>query len=136
MSTQMHTNNANHFIQSATVAIHDITLQTALDRGTTRAVNNRITAMGETTDAAALRQQARGARLRALQNLPDLLERLEARLTENGVHVLWATDGEACNQYVIDIARKHAVRKIIKSKSMATEETQLDAAIEAAGVLV
>ena len=136
MSTQMHTNNANHFIQSATVAIHDITLQTALDRGTTRAVNNRITAMGETTDAAALRAQARGARLRALQNLPDLLERLEARLTEKGVHVLWASDGEECNRFVVEIAQRHDVRKIVKSKSMATEETQLNHALEAANLEV
>jgi L-lactate dehydrogenase complex protein LldF len=134
MST--HANSANHFVQSATVAIQDITLQTALDRGTTRAVNNRIAAMGETTDAHALRAQARGARLRALQNLPELLERLEARLTEKGVHVLWAADGEECNRLVVEIAQKHQVRKIVKSKSMATEETQLNHALEAANLEV
>ncbi len=132
-STTAHANTANHFVQSATIAIQDITLQTALDRGTTRAVNGRITAMGETTDPAALRAQARAARLRALHNLPDLLETLEARLTARGTTVLWAADGVECNQLIVDITRRHHVQKIVKSKSMATEETQLDAALETAG---
>src|SRR5579864_8773008 len=122
---------ANAFVQNATVAIKDITLQTALDRATTRAVNNRIQAMAETTNSAALRQQGRQARLRALQNLPDLLERLEANLVARGVTVLWAADGTECNDHVVQIARRHSVRKIVKSKSMATEETHLDEALEA-----
>src|SRR5258708_19088704 len=122
---------SNDFIHNSTVALKDITLQTAMDRGTNRAVNGRITAMGETTDAPALRQQARHGRLRALHNLPDLLERLEANLTARGVTILWAADGSECNQHVIDIARQHGVKKIIKSKSMATEETHLDGALEA-----
>ncbi len=134
--TPVHTNTANHFVESATIAISDITLQTALDRGTTRGVNGRIAGMAETTDAKALRAQARAARLRALHNLPDLLERLETKLTEKGVTVLWAADAAECNQLVIDIARENHVRKIAKGKSMATEETQLNHALEAAGLEV
>src|SRR5258706_3181603 len=104
----MHTETkSNDFIHNSTVALKDITLQTAIDRATNRAVNGRITAMGETTDAPALRQQARHARLRALQNLPDLLEQLETNLTARGVIVLWAADGAECNQQVIDIAHRH-----------------------------
>lgn len=124
----------NAFVQSATIALSDIHLQTALDRSTTRAVTNRVLSMAQTTDAAALRQQARASRLRALHNLPDLLERLEARLTENGATVLWAADGAECNQHVVDIARKHEVQTVAKGKSMATEETQLNDALEAAGL--
>jgi L-lactate dehydrogenase complex protein LldF len=127
---------SNAFAKSATIALHDTSLQIALDRGTTRAVSNRITAMGETTDAAALRQQGRAARLRALHNLPDLLEKLEAKLTEKGVKVLWAADGEECNRHVLEIARQHGVRKVAKGKSMATEETKLNHALEAGGLEV
>src|SRR5690606_15144464 len=108
----------NAFVQSATIALSDIHLQTALDRSTTRAVTNRVLSMAQTTDAAALRQQARASRLRALHNLPALLERLEARLTENGATVLWAADGAECNQHVVDIARKHEVQTVAKGKSM------------------
>src|SRR5260370_14735648 len=124
------------FVQSATIAIQNITLQTALDRATPRSVNHRITAMAETTDATALRQQGRAARLRALRNLPELLEKLETRLTEKGIGVLWAADGAECNQHVVDIARSHDVHSIVKGKSMATEETELNHTLEGAGLEV
>ena len=124
------------FVQSATIAIQNITLQTALDRATPRSVNHRITAMAETTDATALRQQGRAARLRALRNLPELLEKLETRLTDKGIGVLWAEDGAECNQHVVDIARKHDVHSIVKGKSMATEETELNHTLEGAGLEV
>jgi len=132
----VHANHANQFVHSATIAIADITLQTALDRGTARGVNGRIGAMAETTDPAALRAQGRAARLRALHNLPDLLEKLEANLIAKGVNVLWATDAAECNQLVIDIARDHDVHTIAKGKSMATEEIKLNHALEAAGLEV
>ncbi len=124
---------SNDFTHNATIAIEDITLQTALDRGTARGVNGRIGAMAETTDAAALRQQGRAARLRALHDLPDLLEQFEANITARGAQVLWAESAEECNQLVIDIARQHNVHKIAKGKSMATEETHLNHALEDAG---
>lgn len=129
-----HANTANQFVHSATIAIQDITLQTALDRGTARGVNGRIAAMAETTDAAKLRAQGRAARLRALHKLPDLLEQLEAKLIARGTKVLWAANGAECNQHVIDIARAHNVKTIAKGKSMATEETQLNVALEKAGL--
>jgi L-lactate dehydrogenase complex protein LldF len=129
-------NHANHFLDSASSALRDSTLQTALDRGTTRAVNNRINAMAETTDAQALRQQGRHARLRALHRLPEMLDTLEANLTRRGVVVLWAETAEECNRHLLDIARQHNVRRAVKSKSMATEETRLNDALIAGGVEV
>ncbi len=127
---------ANAFNHSATIALHDIQLQTALRRGTANAANGRLRAMGEVTDAHALRQQARAAKLRALRHLPDLLERFEATISERGVTVLWAEDAAECNRLVVAIARRHAVQTIVKSKSMATEETNLNHALAAANLTV
>src|SRR5438046_788562 len=109
--------SSNEFIHSATIALKDIQLQTALDRSLPRSVAHRIEAWKETTDAQALRQQGRNAKLRALHDLPDMLEALEANLVAKGVHVLWAVDGDECNRYVVDIARKHDVHSIVKGKS-------------------
>src|SRR5579864_4564714 len=126
----------NAFIQSATIAIQDIQLQTALDRALGNTIAKRLRSWDETTDAPALRQQGRNAKLRALQQLPEMLEMLEARLTEKGVKVLWAVDGEECNQHIVDIARSHDVHRIVKGKSMATEETELNHALEKVGLEV
>ncbi|MCS6848757.1 MAG: LutB/LldF family L-lactate oxidation iron-sulfur protein [Anaerolineae bacterium] len=126
----------DNFSRSVIIALNDIQLQTALDRGTTRGVNNRIVAMGETTDANALRHQARLARERALNHLPDLLQQLERNVIANGGHVLWARDAAELNQIILDLCRKHDVRRVTKGKSMVTEESELNHALEANGIEV
>lgn len=131
-----HPVKSNDFKHNATIALQNATLQTALDRGTTNSVNSRIRAMAETTDAAALRQQARMARLRALNSLPDLLEQFETNIASRGVKVLWAENAAECNTLMLDIARQHNVHKIVKSKSMVSEEVGLNHALEEAGLEV
>ncbi len=113
------------FKSATLIALQDIQLQTALDRGTTRAVNGRIAAMGETTDAPALRQQAARARERALNKLPELLEQLEANVIKHGGQVLWARDGKEANDLVLGLCQKHGVKRVTKAKSMVAEEIDL-----------
>ncbi len=127
---------AAHFRESVIVALEDIQLQTALERGTTRGVNSRLAAMGETTNPGALRHQARLARERALNRLPELLEQLERNVIANGGHVLWARDAAELNQIVLELCRKHQVRRVTKGKSMVTEESELNHALEQAGIEV
>jgi len=126
--------NANDFVHSATIALEDIQLQTAVSRATTTVLGNRANAMSEVTDFQGLRQQGRGAKLRALHDLPELLEQAESHITARGGHVLWALDGAEANQHVIDICREHNLKQGVKSKSMATEEIELIPALEAAGI--
>lgn len=128
--------NPKNFMSSVVIALQDIQLQTALDRGTTRGVNGRIAAMGETTDANVLRRQGRLARERALNALPDLLEQLERNVVANGGQVLWARDGDEANQLILDLCKQHNVQRVSKGKSMATEETKLNHALEAHGIEV
>jgi L-lactate dehydrogenase complex protein LldF len=124
----------SQFKGAASIAIQDIQLQTALDRGTTRAVNGRQTAMAETADAAMLRAQAREARLRALNQLPDLLETLERNVVAAGGTVLWARDAAEANALILDLCRQHGVQRVSKGKSMVTEESGLNHALEDAGI--
>src|SRR5690606_4336892 len=107
----------NQFVESATIAIHDIQLQSALTRSTGNAVRNRQTALAELPHTPELRQQGRGAKLRALDELPDLLERFERNATANGATVLWAEDAAEANQRVIDICLEKNLKLGVKSKS-------------------
>jgi L-lactate dehydrogenase complex protein LldF len=116
---------ANQFMQSATIALEDIQLKTALDRGARSADVARIASMNEMTAVEALRQQGRGAKLRALSELPDLLERMEAEVTARGGQVLWGADADEVNRHVLDICQRHDLKFGVKSKSMVTEETDL-----------
>ncbi len=127
---------ADTFTRAVDRALADDQLQVALDRGTGRGVNARLLAMGETTDAQTLRRQARLARERALNRLPELLEQLERNVVANGGHVLWARDADELNQHLLTICRQHNVRRVVKGKSMVTEETALNHALQMHGIEV
>ena len=88
-------------------------------------------------DGAVLeRQRALAEHIRkySLARLPDLLEQLERQLTTNGIKVHWAENGEQANAIIIGITQAHAARLMVKGKSMVSEETELNAAMEAAGI--
>lgn len=128
--------NANQFIPMADIALADADLQATVPVNTRKAYDKRRAAMyahgwdyGE-----RLRQQAAEAKRRALRHLPELLERAEANMTANGIHVLWAQTAAEANQHIADIAQRHGARRVAKSKSMATEETALNTALEAIGL--
>lgn len=127
---------ANQFNEAAVIALEDIKLKTALDRGTGNADGRRRIVMGELPHAQELRQQGRGARLRALHDLPDLLEQMEINVTAAGGHVLWAADAAEANRHIIDICKQHNLKRGVKSKSMTTEEINMHEALQAEGIHV
>ena len=69
-----------------------------------------------------LRAAADQIKRHTVTHLADYLEQFEANATKNGVIVHWAKDAEEYNAIVLDILRSHNVTKVVKSKSMLTEE--------------
>ena len=113
-------------------ALDSPTLQTALQRATTRFITNRAGALSALNDADMLRNQARAIRAKTLSRLDEMLVRMADNVEAHGGHVCWATDAEAARQYIVNLAKQRAVRLIVKSKSMASEEIHLNQALEAA----
>jgi L-lactate dehydrogenase complex protein LldF len=64
--------------------------------------------------------------------LSQLADNVEAR----GGHVFWAADAAEANDYVTSVAKRTGTKLAVKSKSMASEEIHLNAALEAQGVEV
>ncbi len=88
-------------------------------------------------DAAALerlREQGAAARRRALARLPELLEELERALVGNGIHVHWAETAAVGNRIVLEILEAHGVRRVVKGKSMVSEEMHLNAFLARHGI--
>ncbi len=73
-----------------------------------------------------LRDVGEAARKHALAHLPDLLVELETNLQRNGVQVHWAASASEANEIVYRIAQAHQARTVIKGKSMASEEIELN----------
>lgn len=131
-------NRANNFIPAAQIAINDPDLQEAVSFGAGQGTRRREAAMFAygVAHGQALRQQAAALKRHALQRLPDLLEEAEASLKANGVEVLWAVDAEEANRQVREIAHRHQVQLVTKSKSMVTEEIGLNQALQEEGLSV
>jgi len=125
-----------HFKERAHVKLNDAGLQRNLAKIKTKFVEKRRGSMLELDDFEGTRDTARAIRQRALDNLDTWLEIFESNAAARGATVLFAETPTEVNTLILEIAAKHAVQKIIKSKSMVSEESALDHAIEAAGLTV
>lgn len=88
------------------------------------------------TDWQAARHLAAEVKNHALENLADLLEQFEQAFAARGGKVFWAASASEAADYVLALAQKRRAKKIVKSKSMTTEEIQLNEKLEAAGIEV
>ena len=125
-----------HFKERAHDKLHDAKLQHNLQKIKGKFVAHRKASLVELDDFEATREAGREIRQRALDNLDVWLEMFEANAKARGATVLWAETPAEINKLVLEIAFRHGVRKIIKSKSMVSEESALDHAIEGAGLEV
>jgi L-lactate dehydrogenase complex protein LldF len=74
----------------------------------------------------SLRDLGQAIRRHALARLPELLVQLEARLTANGIQVHWAEDAAQAKAIILDIVQGQGAHHVIKGKSMASEEIELN----------
>src|SRR5215203_349771 len=87
-------------------------------------------------DWEALREAASQIKAHTLSRLDEYLETFEAKAKKNGVFVHWAEDGEEHNRIVHALLQSHGVKKVVKSKSMLTEECGLNNYLHDRGVEV
>ncbi|QIR14449.1 lactate utilization protein B [Shewanella aestuarii] len=83
-----------------------------------------------------LRQLGSELKLHTLANLSHYLVEFEKNCQANGIHVHWAKDAAEHNQIALSILAKHQVKKLVKSKSMLTEECHLNPYLEKHGIEV
>lgn len=77
-------------------------------------------------DWEKLRAAAAAIKAHSLSRLPEYLEEFEKKATALGAHVHWANTAEEHNQIVLDILKSRGIDKLVKSKSMLTEECHLN----------
>lgn len=83
-----------------------------------------------------LRETASQIKAHTLARLPEYLEQFEQNAVRLGAQVHWARDGAEHNQIVLAILQQHGVTKVVKSKSMLTEECHLNPFLEQHGIEV
>ncbi len=85
-------------------------------------------------ELAGLRELGSSIRRYSLAHLPKLLEQLEKNLRANGIQVHWAQTPDEANAIALAIARRVDAHRVIKGKSMVSEEIEFNHAMEAAGI--
>lgn len=84
----------------------------------------------------SLREAASHIKNNVLSNLHDYLLEFEEKAQQNGVKVHWAANAEEHNRIVHAILKGHRVDRLIKSKSMLTEECHLNEYLQQNGIEV
>jgi iron-sulfur cluster protein len=81
-----------------------------------------------------LKDRAREIKADAIERLPDLLDQLRDAVEENGGTLYVADDAADANRYIRDVVADVDGERVVKSKSMTTEELEVNDALEADGV--
>lgn len=84
----------------------------------------------------AARQRCHEIKWEGVNHLDRYLLEFEKRVKERGGHVFWAANAGEARNYVTSLAARHRVRRVVKSKSMVTEEIHLSPALEKMGIEV
>ena len=100
----------------------------------TRTVNQLSDyAITQFEDYEACREAARGIKERAIENLPELIDTVQEAVAANGGQVHIAQTAADANRIVESIMDAQDAEKLVKSKSMTTEEIEVNDHLEAAG---
>jgi L-lactate dehydrogenase complex protein LldF len=106
----------------------------AVQQATSRFVGGRAARVAELPQWEQLRQIGSDIRQHTIENMDVYLTLLEEKVVAAGGHVHWAETAEDARRIVLQIAKENNVKNVVKSKSMATEEIELNHALEAAGI--
>ena len=94
----------------------------------------RDKAAARVADWEVLRDAASRIKDNVLSRLSEYLQQFEAAAAANGIVIHWAADAAEHNEIILSLLRQHGVDKMVKSKSMLTEECGLNEFLEEKGV--
>lgn len=114
-------------------ALNDLTLQQALARTKSHFIDKRLHALEALPIFEQLQNRGRAIKEHTLAHLDVYLERFEQHVQAHGGQVHWAETPESACEQVIRLCHAAEARRILKSKSMITEEISLNPALIAAG---
>ena len=112
--------------------LSDPKLQLAIYTATGRLMNHRrnVVAADVLPEYQELRTHAHEIKKYTLENLDYYLEQLESNVARNGGEVVFCRDGDEVADFILGLAKARGTHLIVKSKSMTTEEVDLNERLE------
>jgi L-lactate dehydrogenase complex protein LldF len=118
------------FNDRARRAVADEQLHDSIELFTHKSVAGRNTVLDALPEAPELRERAYRIKQETMANLDRYLEQMADAVEARGGNVFFAGDGEDVVRYIGDLAQRKGAKIITKSKSMATEEIELNRRLE------
>jgi L-lactate dehydrogenase complex protein LldF len=114
----------------------DANLQLAIYTATGRLKEKRTESVAADSlpDYQELRTQANALKKHAIENLDHYLEEFERNVEAHGGKVIYCKDGAEVSDFVLTLAKQRGVQLIVKSKSMTSEEVDLNERLEHHGL--
>ena len=124
------------FDQKIHTTLADANLQLAIYTATGRLKEKRIEAVSDDVlpDYQELRTQANAIKKHAIENLDHYLEEFERNVEARGGKVVYCKDATEVSDFVLALAKERGSQLIVKSKSMTTEEVDLNERLEHHGL--
>jgi len=122
------------FLQNAEISLLNDKLRNSLKNTTNRFRSARAGAVSEVENWQSLRDTARNIKKETISELDNYLLQLEQSVRDAGGEVHWARDAEEAAYIITKLASVNGVKTVVKSKSMATEEIELNKAFERSGI--
>lgn len=116
--------------------LNDDVLRGALGRFAEAYPIAREKAYENVEDIELLRNQVKQMKIETVARIEQIADQFEAEATKRGAKVFRAADGEELKKYLLQLCQEKGVKRIVKSKSMASEEIHLNHALEEAGLHV
>ncbi len=124
------------FERNVEKALADDVVRAAIDNAAVKKIDARAAAVAEVANFETLRDLARDIKQHTVENLDRYLDQFIANVEALGGKVHLAETAGDANRIIAGIARDNDLKLGVKVKSMTSEETELNAALEAAGVRV
>ncbi|PLS16434.1 iron-sulfur cluster-binding protein [Bacillus sp. M6-12] len=113
--------------------INNAFMRSAVSSAQERLHGRRLAAAEELGNWEEWRNHSEEIRQHVLENLDYYLLQLSENVSKKGGHVFFAETAEEASTYIKEVIGKKNGKKVVKSKSMVTEEINLNQVLEAAG---
>jgi L-lactate dehydrogenase complex protein LldF len=123
-----------NFPENAAKAVQDSQLRYNLRKATHTIRGKRANVVNELPDWTELRAAGKAIKDETLRHLDRYLIQLEEAVTRAGGHVHWARDAAEANRIVAGLVKATGESEVVKVKSMATQEIELNEALAEQGI--
>jgi L-lactate dehydrogenase complex protein LldF len=128
------TNQLQNFIAKSTIKANDLEHRRKINFNIGKYNEKVPEGKEQFTDVHLARERAKNIKWRAIETLDQQLENFELNFTKRGGKVIWAEDATQAIEEVIKICKEKNCKKLVKSKSMVTEEVHLNSELEKNGI--